>query len=268
MGRYRPGEVALERALSKLGIASRAAARRAIAEGRVSVGGAIVRDPLAAVVPESGGIALDGRQAALPPFRFLAFHKPRGTVVTRRDPEGRPTIFDRLGEAAEGLVAVGRLDLATSGLLLLTSDTRLADWLTDPAHAIRRVYAVTVRGRVDETALAALRSGRVDRGELLRPEEVNLDQASGRESQLTVVLTEGRNREVRRLLASVGHEVSRLIRVAFGGLELGNLPVGGVCELRLPEVARAFPGAPVRELQAQEREYSLLGRRSPNGGPP
>jgi 23S rRNA pseudouridine2605 synthase len=268
MTRYRPGQVALERALSKLGIASRAEARRAIAAGRVSVAGAIVRDPLAPVVPESGGIALDGRPAGIPAFRFLAFHKPRGTVVTRRDPAGRPTIFDRLADSAEGLVAVGRLDLATSGLLLLTSDTRLADWLTDPANAVRRVYAVTVRGRVDDAALAALRSGRVDRGELLRPEAVNLDKTSGRESRLTVVLAEGRNREVRRLLAGVGHEVTRLIRVAFGGLELGRLPVGGVRELGPREVARAFPGAPVRELQAQEREYSLLGRRSPNGGRP
>src|SRR5262245_51268055 len=117
----RPG-VRLDRALSKLGLASRADARRMILAGRVSVGGRIVWDPAREVVPEDAGIAVDGRVAGRRRARTLMLHKPRGVITTRKDPEGRPTVFDLLGEEAEGLVAAGRLDRATTGLLILTTD--------------------------------------------------------------------------------------------------------------------------------------------------
>ena len=225
------GRVALGRALSKLGIASRARAIEAILAGRVTVDGGVVRDPSILVVPERAVIELDGRRRDRPSRRTIAFHKPRGVMTTRRDPERRPTVFDLLGDAADGLVAVGRLDLATSGLLLLTSDTQLANWLTDPRHAVPRVYVVTVRGRVTDTDVAAIGAGVTDRGDRLKPARVVLQKASGRESHLLVELTEGKNREIRRLFEAIGREVTRLKRVQFGDVELGALPPGKWCDI-------------------------------------
>jgi 23S rRNA pseudouridine2605 synthase len=147
----------------------------------------------------------------------------------RRDPEGRRTVFDVVGDAGAGLNAVGRLDLASSGLLLLTTDTQLANWITDPANAVLRVYVVTVRGEVSAEARAALGAG------------VTLHKKSRRESHLVVHLRTGRNREVRRLFEAIGHEVMRLKRVAVGGLELGTLGPGEWRELTRAEVRAAFP---------------------------
>lgn len=236
------GRVALERALSKLGLLSRAEARRRILEGRVTVAGRVVRDPYAPVVPERAAIALDGEPAAAPAFRCLMLHKPRGVVTSARDPEGRPTVFDLARAAGETgrLVAVGRLDLATTGLLLLTNDTRLADWLTDPARAVPRTYLATVRGELTEPERAALEAGVESDGERLAARAVAVRKRSRRETHLVVVLEQGRNREVRRLCAAVGHEVTRLKRVAFGGLELGDLPPGALREVAADELQRAF----------------------------
>jgi len=216
------GRVRLDRALSKLGVASRAAGRALILEGKVTVGGRVVRDPAIEVVPERGDIVVDGRRARRPPWRTILLHKPRGVVTTRRDPEGRPTVFDLLGPEAAGLVAVGRLDLATSGLLLLTSDTRLADRLTDPANAVVRRYAVTVRGELSDAAAQRMETGL----DGLRAQSVTIRKRSGRETHLIVELTEGQNREIRRLCAAVGFEVTKLHRVGFGSLALGDLPPG------------------------------------------
>jgi 23S rRNA pseudouridine2605 synthase len=157
------------------------------------------------------------------------FHKPRGVVTTHRDPEGRETVFDVLGHEGRGLVAVGRLDRASSGLLLLTNDTQLANRLADPAARVARRYVVTVRGRVGDDAVRAIERG-LDvpapggGREHLRASSVAIRKASNRETHLIVELTEGRNREVRRLFEAVGHEVTRLHRVAFGPIELGDLP--------------------------------------------
>src|SRR6187401_643329 len=220
----RPGQVSLDRALSKRGLASRAEARRLIVEGRVTVDGLVVRNAASPVVPERARLSIDG--AVEPPRattrRVVLFHKPRGTVTTRRDPQGRRTVFDVLGDAADGLVAVGRLDLATSGLLLLTSDTRLADYLTDPANAVVRRYVVTVRGEVSDAQRETLERGVGG----LAASRVKIRKRSKRETHLIVELTEGRNREIRRLFAAIGREVTRLLRVAYGPIELGTLPPG------------------------------------------
>jgi len=231
-----PGGVPLSRALSKLGLMSRKQAVAAIRAGRVMVDGEIVRREAVLVVPERVRLLVDGIERRRAPWRTIVFHKPRGVVTTRRDPEGRPTVYDVLGDAATGLIAVGRLDLATSGLLLLTSDTRLADWITDPAHEVPRLYAVTVRGRVDPSRLADVAAG------------IALRKSSARESHLTVELNEGRNRQVRRMFDAIGHEVTKLKRVKFGSLELGRLMPGQFRELLRAEIAAAFPGAPVREV--------------------
>jgi 23S rRNA pseudouridine2605 synthase len=232
--------VPLNRALSKLGILSRSDALDAIRAGRVRVNGRRETKPSVLVVPERVRIEIDDVEQQRAVWRTLAFHKPRGVVTTRRDPEGRPTVYDLLGDTERTLIAVGRLDLATSGLLLLTSDTALANRLTAPANAVPRVYVVTVRGRVADGSVAALTEG-IDVGhERLQASDVVVRKRSGRESHLTVELREGRNREVRRLFDAIGHEVTRLKRVRFGGIELGDLAPGEWRELSRAEVARAF----------------------------
>jgi 23S rRNA pseudouridine2605 synthase len=235
--RYPRGQVALERAMSKLGMASRAEARRLIRDGHVTVNRRPVGDPLSPVNPERDAIAVRGVAATSRPWRTIAFHKPRGTVTTRRDPQDRRTIFEILGDAADGLVAVGRLDRASTGLLLLTTDTQLAEYLTNPRNAIVRRYVVSVRGEVTDEACAILERG-VDG---LRADAVIVQKRSRRETHLTVELTEGKNREVRRLFDAVGHEVTRLLRVAYGPIELAALQPGEWREVARQELS--FSGA-------------------------
>ncbi len=242
--RRRPGEVPLNRALSKLAIASRAEATRLIAAGRVRVNSLVATDPAMPVVPERVAIAIDDRDAARAGWCLILLNKPRGVVTTRRDPQGRPTVFDLVSGPEGHLVAVGRLDLATSGLLLLTTDTRLADWLTDPASGVPRTYTVTARGEVGDDDVARLTGGVESEGERLSADEVAVRKRSRRETHLVVTLREGRNREVRRLFEAIGHEVTKIRRVAFGGLELGTLPPGRWRPVSEEEGRTAFPGCP------------------------
>ena len=220
------GTTSLNRALSKLGLLSRARASEAIRAGRVRVGGRIVTEPLHRVVPERVRITIDEAPQPRHPWRTLVFHKPRGVMTTSRDPRGRPTIYDVLGDAGRGLVAAGRLDLATSGLLVMTNDTQLANWITDPANAVPRLYLVTVRGAI-ETDLPG----------------VTIRKRSTRETHLIVELRQGRNREIRKMFQSIGHDVMRLKRVRFGGLEIGDLRPGKWRALTRSDVRRAFPAA-------------------------
>jgi 23S rRNA pseudouridine2605 synthase len=230
--------------VSKLGLASRTQARGLIVEGRVIVNGVRVTNPATLVVPERVTISIDGAAAPAPPPLTIVLHKPRGVVTTRSDPDGRKTVFDLITGVPVPVMPVGRLDLATSGLLILTNDTRFADWLTDPSSGIPRVYLVTVKGRADEATAETLRRGiRVD-GEQLTAAAADVRKASNRESHLVVTLTEGRNREVRRMLAATGHPVTRLRRVEYGGLALGTLAPGAWREVTPEEIRRAFPGRP------------------------
>ena len=197
-----------------------------ILAGEVSVDGQEARDPRVGVVPEEIEITIAGVGQARAPRLVVLLHKPRGVVTTRHDPEGRRTVYDCLEDLDEHVVPVGRLDAATSGLLVLTNDTRLADRLTDPANAVSRTYLVTVRGRVGEKIAGAAVDGLTDRGERLAASSVTVRKASGRETHLVVELREGKNREIRRLFAALGHEVTALKRVAFGEYALGDLQVG------------------------------------------
>lgn len=182
----------------------------------------MVTDPLAGVNPDRAAIVVNGRPAAARAWRTIAFYKPRGVVTTRRDPQGRRTVFDVLGSEADGLIAVGRLDLATAGLLLLTNDSQLAERLTNPKTGVVRRYAVTVRGDVGETSCRTLARG----VEGLRPHSLTVRKRSRRETHLIVELTEGKNREIRRLFHAIGADVTRLLRVAYGPIELGTLQPG------------------------------------------
>lgn len=242
----RPGvvRVHLNRAMSKLGILSRSQATEAILEGRVRVDGQVVLDPAAPVDPAGARIQVDGKATAPPEWRTVLLNKPRGVVTTRSDPQGRPTVYDVLKENGDGLIPVGRLDQATSGLLLLTTDTDLAAWITDPENAVSRLYVVTVRGKVTPEEVSQLEAGITlhgDRPTELKADAVVLRKASNRESHLTVELREGKNRQVRRLFEAIGHEVTRLKRVKLAGLELAALEPGQWRDVARQEISRAFP---------------------------
>ena len=220
------GKVPLERALSKLGAASRSQTREWILKGRLQVNGRTVRDAMFMVSPEKDRFTVDGKPVRNDGWRAIMLNKPKAVVTTKSDEKGRRTVFDLLPAELRSLHPVGRLDMATTGLLILTNDTRLSSYLTDPANAILRTYIVTVAGELTEAELAKAAAGIVDNGELLKPAGITLRKASGRESHLTVELTEGKNREIRRLFEALGHEVTQLKRVAFGPLQLGTLEPG------------------------------------------
>ena len=244
-------KVRLDRALSKLRLASRSEARELIVDGRVTVGGRTVTNPARAVVPEHDDIRVDRRSAPQLRWRTILLNKPRGVVTTRRDPEGRRTVFDVLGEDAGALMAVGRLDMATTGLLLLTTDTQTADRLTDPGNAIVRRYAVTVRGKLTDDAARRMEQGHAG----MTARSVAIRKRSARETHLIVELTEGKNREIRRLCDAAGHQVTRLKRIAFGTLELGTLQPGEWREVAREEVAAALGESPQR--QRSKRSVTL-----------
>lgn len=236
--------VPLERALSKLGLATRTEARALILGGRVAVNGRTVRDPARLVIPERIRLAIDGEQVRRARAITIALHKPRGVVTTRRDPERRKTVYDLLTNLDAHVVPVGRLDFATSGLLLLTNDTRFAEWLTNPDHHVLRLYLVTVRGRVTPEEAERLERSVRSGTDLLAANRVTIRKASNRESLLIVELEEGRNREVRRLMTAIGHDVTRLRRVQIGGLSIGDLAPGEWRRLSAAELRHAFPDAP------------------------
>ena len=240
----RKAGVPLDRALSKLGLATRTEARALIGDGRVRVNGAIVTNPARVVIPERVAISIDGTRREAADRVVVLLHKPRGVVTTRSDPQGRPTVYDSLTGLDAHVVPVGRLDLATSGLLILTNDTRLANWLTDPNSGVARVYLVTVRGRVEPKTARKLEQGFDVDGEHLEAVSAQVRKTSSRESHLVITLDEGKNREIRRLLAALGHPVTRLRRAQYGGLLLGTLAPGKWRRVTDQELARVFPGAP------------------------
>ena len=232
--------VGLARALSKLGHCSRAEGERLIRAGRVRVGGQVVTDPFRRVRPETAAITIDGAVVGKAAAVYLLLNKPRGLVTTRDDPAARATVYDCLSDPSLPFVApVGRLDKASEGLLVLTNDTRWAARLTDPASHVDKTYHVQVAGLPDEAVLARLRAGVLEpeTGERLSAKRIELLRAGSRSSHwLTVVLDEGRNRQIRRLLAVEGLEVKRLVRVALGSLALGELPKGAWRHLTPAEV--------------------------------
>lgn len=236
-------KVALVRALSKLGYASRSEAYGLIRSGRVRVNGAIASDPALLVAPGLTRIEIAGLELEPASWRCIAVNKPRSVVSTRSDVEGRKTVYDLIADLDPRVVTVGHLDAASTGLLLMTNDTQLADWLTDPAAAVVRRYVVTVRGEFSDDSARALTDGIVDRGDTLKAASIAILKRSKRETHLIVRLTEGKNREIRRTLKAAGYEVTRLKRIAIGGIELGDLAAGMWRDVSADEARAAFPGA-------------------------
>ena len=226
------GRVTLERALSKLGFASRTEARDLIETGRVKVHGSVEKNPARPVNPDSAHIEVDGEKTTRAETELFIFHKPKGVVTTKRDPEGRKTIYDCLPKEFHHFHPVGRLDMNTTGLLLITNDTKLSNFLTDPESQIPRTYVVDVRGKFTEESSKKMREGVLDSEDLLIAQFVQILKSSEKESRLRLVLTEGKNREIRRLCLALNHEVIRLKRIAFGEYELGDLASEGLRAVR------------------------------------
>jgi pseudouridine synthase len=225
--------------LARSGVASRRAADELIAAGRVKVNGR--RPPPGGQLVEAGTdeVTVDGR--AVEPVAgnvYLALHKPAGVIVTASDPQGRTTIYDLLSEVGgRRLFAVGRLDLDSRGLLLVTDDGELANRLAHPRYKVEKEYVAVVRGVPGEKDLRALREGVQLEDGLTLPAEVELLGSARGVSDLRLVIREGRNRQVRRMLAAVGHDVRELSRTAYGPVRLGRLKEGGYRKLRPDEVA-------------------------------
>ena len=222
----------IAKVLARAGVASRRDAERMIAEGRVSVNGKVIASPALDVGPKDR-ITLDGRPlpAAEPP-RVWLYHKPEGLVTTTRDEQGRATIYDHLPEDLPRVMTIGRLDLNSEGLLLLTNDGALKRRLELPSTGWLRRYRVRVNGRPEDAAFDPLRKGITIDGEAFQPMTVTLDRQQGANAWLTVGLREGKNREVRRAMEAVGFAVNRLIRVSYGPFQLGELKPGEVAEVR------------------------------------
>ena len=217
--------------IARAGLCSRRDAERLIAEGRVKLDGKTLTQPGTAI-DDPRRLLVDGKPlAAAERARLWRYHKPAGLVTTARDPQGRPTVFDNLPDHLPRVIAVGRLDLTSEGLLLLTNDGALARHLELPATGWVRRYRVRVHGFADPKRLERLKDGATVDGVRYGPVEAALERQKRGNAWLTMALTEGRNREVRKLCESMGLTVSRLIRVAYGPFQLGLLPRGEVEEV-------------------------------------
>lgn len=221
-----------------MGFCSRTQAENLVAEGRVQVTGKTVRDALLRIDPDRDSISVDGKRVVAERKVYLMLNKPRGLVTTRDDPEGRGTVYDCLeGLDLPFVSPVGRLDKASEGLLLLSNDTRWANGLLDPASHVDKTYHVQIAAAADEAMLEQFRQGAVVDGELLTASSIALLRSGGRTAWLEIVLDEGRNRQIRRLLGAFDIEVLRLVRVAIGGLQLGELAKGKARHLTSEELA-------------------------------
>ena len=262
----------IAKVMARAGLCSRRDAEAWIAAGRVTVNGQVLDSP-AYNVSERDDVRVDGQPLAQRErTRLFLFYKSRGLVTTARDPEGRPTIFDALPPDLPRLVAVGRLDINTEGLLLLTNDGGLARVLERPATGWLRRYRVRAHGRVDQAKLDAMSGGVTVDGIDFAGIEARLDREQGSNVWITMDLREGKNREIKKVLEHLGLAVNRLIRVSFGPFELGDLAEGDVAEVRtrvlreqlgakLAREAGVDFDAPIAERAAAEAAASEVGRR-------
>jgi 23S rRNA pseudouridine2605 synthase len=252
----------IAKVMARAGVCSRRDAEAWIAEGRVSVNGVTLLSP-AFNVSETDDVRVDGKPLAKPErTRLFLFHKPRGLVTTARDPEGRPTVFDTLPQGLPRLVAVGRLDINTEGLLLLTNDGGLARVLELPSTGWLRRYRVRAHGTIGQAALDRLAGGVAIDGVDYQGVEARLDREQGANSWLTLGLREGKNREIKKILEHLGLAVNRLIRVSFGPFELGDLSEGEVVEVRT-RVLRDQLGVKLAKEAGANFDLPLIVRDAP-----
>ena len=231
--------IRLQKFLSQAGVASRRASEALILEGRVRVNGRVMSELGVKVDPETDRVEVDGRRVEVATPAWIALHKPRGYVTTRKDPEERKTVYDLLPKAYHSLFYVGRLDVESEGLVVLTNDGDAAHRLQHPRFEVDRVYHVEVQGKLgDEARRKLLRGVKLEDGYARAQEVRSVASPTPDRDRLIVTLREGRNREVRRLLEAVGHPVTKLRRVRFGPIELGTLKRGEHRMLTEDEIAR------------------------------
>ena len=228
----------LDRVLSRFGLASRTAAREAILAGRLKVNGKVVRDPDLWVRPGQATLHFDGQRLKRARKAYLLFYKPKGIITSHGDPGERKTVYDYLKEIGKWVAPVGRLDKDTSGLLLLTNDTEFADRVTNPQSKVLKTYLVKTSGILSDETVTKLNAGvEMKRGDIASPISVRRLEDRGKYTWLEVVLSEGKNREVRRMIEAVGFKVLKLVRTGIGPLTLAGLEVGKWRELTPSEVA-------------------------------
>jgi 23S rRNA pseudouridine2605 synthase len=228
----------LDRVLSRYGLASRTAAKKAIEEGRLKINGRVIRDPNYWVTPGRDVIQLDSQRLKAARKVYLMFYKPKGVITSHGDAAGRKTVYDYLGEDTPWLFPVGRLDKNTSGLLLLTNDTNFGDLVSNPNSHILKTYIVKANGLIGDELIERLNAGvEMKRGDLAQPISVRRMENRGQYTWLEVVLTEGKNREVRRMIEAVGFKVLKLVRTHIGPLSLKGLQVGQWRNLSSAELA-------------------------------
>ena len=233
----RPDGERIAKYLARAGVASRRDLERMLTEGRVKVNNAVVTHP-ATFVTEADLIQVNGTLIDPPErTRLWRYHKPDGVVTTHKDPQGRPTVFEKMPPGMKRVISVGRLDLNSEGLLLLTNDGGLARRLELPSTGWLRRYRVRVHGEVEPAALQALSHGVTIEGVKYGPIEAGLDSRKGSNAWLTVSIHEGKNREIRRVMAHLNLGTTRLIRIAYGPFQLGNLERGAVAEIP-PKILR------------------------------
>jgi 23S rRNA pseudouridine2605 synthase len=254
------GEERIAKRIARAGLCSRREAEAWIAAGRVVVDGEKITSP-ALVVGPATRILVDGKPLpAAEPTRLFRYHKPRGLLTTARDPEGRETIYDKLPKDLPRLMPIGRLDLTSDGLLLLTNDGELKRKLELPVTGWLRRYRVRVNGHVDPAKLAGLAKGVTVEGIDYGPIRASLDRQQGDNAWLTLSLAEGKNREIRRVCEHLGYPVSRLIRIAYGPFQLGHLEKGEVEEVQ-PKVLREQLGLGGKSSDQSGRARAKLHHR-------
>ncbi len=246
--------------MARAGLCSRREAERWILQGRVSIDGKALTSP-AVAVPGGARIVVDGKPIPIAePTRLFRYHKPRGLLTTHKDPQGRPTVFERLGSDLPRLISIGRLDFDSEGLLLLTNDGGLARALMLPATGWLRRYRVRVHGIVEPERLSRLVEGIAIDGVAYGPIRARLDRQKGENAWVTVSLAEGRNREIRKIFDHLGWPVNRLIRIAYGPFQLGHLARGAVEEVSR-RVLREQLGNLLSESQATSKGERHAHRR-------
>lgn len=251
----------IAKVMSRAGIASRREAERMIDAGRVAVNGKVINSPALNVTPRDK-IVVDGKEVGEPePPRIWLYHKPAGLVTTARDEKGRKTVFDALPADLPRVMSVGRLDISSEGLLLLTNDGALKRRLELPSTGWLRRYRVRVKGDPREDALTPLRKGITIDGERFQPMTITIDRVQGANAWLTISIREGKNREIRRAMEAVGLTVNRLIRVSYGPFKLNTLKPGAVEELK-PRVVRDQLGLEEAPKPSQVRKR-VIRQRNP-----
>lgn len=216
----------LDRVLSKAGVGSRVEATRWVRAGRVQVNGRVIRDPDYWVDLERDRVRLDGKSLRARERIYLLLYKPAGYLTTYRDPQGRPTVYDLVADIGTFLSPVGRLDLDTSGLLLMTNDNQFAERVTNPDSHVPKTYLVKASTRLTDDQLQRLRDGIELSDGPTRPAQVARVRDSAKYTHFEITLTEGRNRQVRRMVEALGATVLKLVRVKIGPIGIGTLPIG------------------------------------------